>query len=124
MKKGQLHRPIRNRLVKYYWKFAYSSIPRRFSFIRRRINYIKYVRWAQARANWTYYPKNYPGRILYFLAETRQEHFRRDEWQELAKGGIEVYTIPGTHGELLVEPGLGIMVEQLKAFLEEMEAND
>ncbi|MFC1715512.1 amino acid adenylation domain-containing protein [Candidatus Poribacteria bacterium] len=124
LKKGQLHRPILNRLDKYYWKFAYSSIPKRFSFIRRRIDYMKYVRRMQARAQFTYYPKSYPGRILYFLAEDRERHFRRNEWQELGAGGIEIHTIPGSHRGLLKEPNIRALVGQLKASLDKMGVDD
>ncbi|MFC1717014.1 AMP-binding protein [Candidatus Poribacteria bacterium] len=108
---------------KCYWRFAYSPIARRVNFIRYRINYIGYVRRILLAASWRYVAKSYPGRIVYFLAEQPEDHFR-SKWHELATGGLDIHMVPGGHRDIIREPNVRILAKQLNALLDAAQADD
>ncbi len=108
---------------RYYWRFAYSPIARRVSFIRRRIDYIGYVRRFLRRAEWSYVPKSYRGRIVYFLAERPEDHLN-SKWRELAAGGLDIHTVPGGHRDIIREPNVRILAKQLNTLLDAAQADD
>jgi len=67
-----------------------------------------------------YDPRPYSGRITLFRAN---ESLSVDPdplggWGELARGGVELLTAPGTHTTMLLEPHVGELAEQLKRSIE------
>ena len=107
---------------KYCWRFAYSSIPRRIKYIQRHIDYMEYTKRLMARASFSYSPRVYPGRIVYFLSEKRKEYFN-EYWYELADGGLDVTVVPGDHSAIWKEPNVQVMAEKLRACLDKVQAD-
>jgi len=117
---AQSFRNILKRVLRgCYWWLAYSFIFRHISFIRLRINYIKYVRRMLGRAEWSYVPKAYPGQVLYFLSEDRKQDFDDVNWRKVAGTGLEIHIVPGYHSGILHEPNVRILAEHLRNFLDE-----
>ncbi len=61
---------------------------------------------AHSRALQRYRPRYYPGKVVLFRSATLDRHERRLEhyfggpemcWRELARGGVELYLLPGVH---------------------------
>lgn len=77
---------------------------------------------AIIQAENTYFPTGriYPGKITLFRAinATQDFHDNRLGWGSLARGGFEVYDIPGTHTSMREEPNVAVLVEKLKPCLE------
>ncbi len=60
--------------------------------------------------------KIYPGRITLFWAqdaETDSEDNRLG-WEKLARGGLEVHVVPGTHISIREEPQVAVLAEKVK----------
>jgi amino acid adenylation domain-containing protein len=77
------------------------------------------------RAQLDYEPTAYPGRVTLFRAAA-QPLFRLQApdlgWRGVARGGLRVVVVPGTHDDLLGEPGVQVLAESLKSCLEEARA--
>ena len=74
---------------------------------------------AFAAAN--YKPKLYEGKIVLFRSTKRGPNEGDDEflgWGELAKGGVDVNQVPSTHFDILLEPAVKVLAEQLRAYLD------
>lgn len=73
------------------------------------------------RATSSYAPEPYPGRVHAFRAATPSEHlFAADpvtSWRELARGGLEVLDVPGSHLTLLRQPDVQALAGHLRALL-------
>jgi thioesterase domain-containing protein/acyl carrier protein len=68
-----------------------------------------------------YRPKPYPGRITLFKAAEHEAVFGPDPemgWGRVARGGVEVYEVPGDHMTILDEPRLAKLVERLQVCLD------
>ena len=67
--------------------------------------------------------KTYRGKITYFRAiDARSDfHDNRLGWRNLAKGGFEVYDVPGTHTSMREEPTVAVLVEKLKPCLDKAQ---
>ncbi len=67
-----------------------------------------------------YVPQVYPGRITLFRTRT-QPVFRVLPsdlgWGDLAEGGVEIRLVPGHHDNMLKEPYVRVLAEELKACL-------
>jgi thioesterase domain-containing protein len=64
-----------------------------------------------------YYPKVYPGKVTLFRSIQRTIQQGSDEflgWGELTSGGVEVHHIPGTHFNILQEPGVKVLAAKLQ----------
>ena len=73
---------------------------------------------AFAAAN--YKPKLYQGKIVLFRSTLRGTNEGDDEylgWGELAAGGVDVNQVPSTHFDILREPAVKVLAEQLRAYL-------
>ena len=76
------------------------------------------VRKAHLLALRTYVGRSYSGEITLFQAAGRPWPQRLRAWCQLARGGLEVHTIPGKDsGDMLHEPNVGPLVEHLRACL-------
>jgi len=74
------------------------------------------------RAGEVYQPvgKIYSGKITFFLAEDDEADFEDNRlgWRRLAAGGLEVHSVPGTHGSMREEPNVATLVAELRPCLE------
>jgi thioesterase domain-containing protein/acyl carrier protein len=67
-----------------------------------------------------YKPRLYQGKIVLFRSTKRGANEGDDEylgWGELATGGVEVNQVPSTHFDILLEPAVKALAEQLRAYL-------
>ena len=60
----------------------------------------------------------YPGRITHFRAQLSQSSLVSLRpvgrfWRRIARDGVEVHWIPGTHYGMLRGPGAGVVVDEL-----------
>jgi amino acid adenylation domain-containing protein len=62
----------------------------------------------------------YPGRITLFLAQDEEPHYEDNRlgWEKLAREGLEVHEVPGTHVSIREEPHVAVLAEKLKRCLE------
>lgn len=72
-----------------------------------------------------YTPRQYPGRILLFRAAGRTAEYGNDPalgWEEVIRGGIEIFTVPGDHMTILEVPYVWSLVELLGTCLDRARA--
>ena len=104
-------------------------------FFRRRMNdrlrprRIQRVRKAILDAAESYVPRDYACRIAYFAPETRKgslvpSQTRIDRWRRLAADELVVRKVPGDHFDMLKEPHVRALADELKACLDEARAED
>jgi acyl transferase domain-containing protein/thioesterase domain-containing protein len=88
------------------------------------------VQKAHFRALARYRIQKYPGKVTLMRAEGRGYlgmellGTREDEalgWGSLAAGGLEIHDVPGEHGNVLNEPHVQTVVEELKTILPKWE---
>ena len=68
-----------------------------------------------------YHPKVYPGKLTLFRSTKRAVQQGNDEylgWGEFAAAGVQVHHVPGTHFNILQEPGVRVVAEKLRSCLE------
>jgi thioesterase domain-containing protein len=61
-------------------------------------------------------PRPYPGRVTLFRARVRPLLASHDAvlgWNSLARGGVEVYPLPGSHAQMFEEPHVATLAELL-----------
>jgi thioesterase domain-containing protein/acyl carrier protein len=81
------------------------------------------------RALRPYKARPYPGRITLFrAADSRISQISADNedcygWDSVAAGGVEVYKVPGKHGQILNEQHVEAFAAQLKACLERAQTS-
>ncbi len=78
---------------------------------------------AMERAVRNYEPRSYPGALVLFRATDRSvtgTHSRRLGWQRLARGGVEVIDVEGSHGTVLRPGSEPPMAAKLRAYLEDL----
>jgi hypothetical protein len=70
-----------------------------------------------------YLPKGkiYPGKITLFWAQDADadSEDNRLGWARLARGGLDIHRVPGTHISIREEPHVAVLSEKLRACLEE-----
>ena len=79
--------------------------------------YLKKVWLANEKARNRYKAKPYGGRIALFWSDESEDEGKQDRvamWGELARGGVELIRVPGTHLSLLQEPHVKVLAEKLK----------
>jgi thioesterase domain-containing protein/acyl carrier protein len=85
---------------------------------------VEHLNWFTVRH---YKPAPYPGSLVLFRALNREAHEDGDYllgWGGLAKGGIEVYDIPGTHEEMGWEPNVRVLAKAINRCLDKAQAED
>jgi amino acid adenylation domain-containing protein len=120
--------------IAQYWRRKLRTWRRRWKSIRQRRNYINAARNGQALPNGIlsvrdanylasnhYLPKDFAGKVTLF--RVNEERVGRPEeptlgWQRLARGGVEVIEVPGTHTSLILEPHVQTLAKELKAAME------
>lgn len=114
---------------KYYRKINNNfkqTVRKFYSFIKRPIpkNYIQVK--DQIRKAWlNYVLKSYAGRITLFRAAIQPLGAEPDStlgWKSLAKGGLDIYEIPGAHVSIIAEPHVQILAKQLTQCIETSQA--
>ncbi len=75
-------------------------------------------------AHRAYQPRPYAGAVALFKARTRPL-FRLEQpdlgWSQLARGGVEVHIVPGSHANLLREPHVQHLAAALRHSLDAAE---
>jgi non-ribosomal peptide synthetase component F/thioesterase domain-containing protein len=67
-----------------------------------------------------YVPKEYPGRLLLFRAEGRTAEYGDDltlGWTDIARDGVVVHQVPGSHLSIMRKPHVDRLVEQLGQYM-------
>jgi thioesterase domain-containing protein len=85
---------------------------------------VEHLNWFSVRH---YKPAPYPGSLVLFRAMNQESHESGDYllgWGGLAKGGIEVYDIPGTHEEMGWEPNVRVLARAIDRCLDKAQAED
>jgi thioesterase domain-containing protein len=74
----------------------------------------------------SYVPGPYPGRIVFFRAEEWSFTLLGDQglepaeiWAQVAAGGVEVRSVPGSHWSLINKENLKVLAAELKDCLDE-----
>jgi thioesterase domain-containing protein/acyl carrier protein len=73
-----------------------------------------------------YVPRPYPGRVTLFRARVRplfRLHGRDLGWKKLARGGLDIVTIPGNHESLLKPPHVQVFADRLLSQLRKAQAD-
>lgn len=85
----------------------------------------KVSEYAQRAAD-RYTPRTYPDRIVLFMPQKRlgfpDPLARIEQWQRFAPGRLDAHVIPGEHLRMFKEPGVLLMAQYLRAYLEQGSA--
>lgn len=78
------------------------------------------ISWVAAM---NYQTRPWPGQITLFRASEQPDpRFPRDlGWTHLAKGGMEIYELPGDHDRLFSEANIHVLADQLRSRLEQSD---
>ncbi|HUD65767.1 MAG TPA: amino acid adenylation domain-containing protein [Candidatus Sulfotelmatobacter sp.] len=93
----------------------------RWRHVARLPDYVKRVRTACLQAERDYTPRAYPGRVILFRSSHKplgQLTDPRAGWHKYAVSGLEICEILGNHENILLEPQVRSVAEQLKTCLE------
>lgn len=108
-----LVRKVRRVQVRYH-ELRGDSLPHELRYLRMWDTNLAAIR--------AYRPSPYPGRIALFRAAVGDATHAYDVpdlgWAPFARGGVELYEIPGTHDTLVLEPNVGILAAHLRACLD------
>jgi amino acid adenylation domain-containing protein len=80
---------------------------------------------SDLRATQTYTLHPYPGRITFFKASETLTGTSSDPtmgWSDWATGGVELHIVPGNHANLMYEPHVETLAEQLTACLDRAQS--
>jgi thioesterase domain-containing protein len=111
---------IRNRLKSRVLRFLYAtSATSGKTDISATMNNVRDVNWI-AGINYKVLP--YPGRVTLFRATCDDDWRLPDDlgWGEVSAEGVEIFRIPGDHGQVLAEPSVSILAENLTLCLNRM----
>lgn len=79
-------------------------------------DYMMGIIQANIQALRCYVPKTYSGKVTLFRSIKHGKGVYYG-WDELVKGGVEIYDIPGDHRGILQEPNVQVLAEQLRICL-------
>ena len=98
------------------WRTIYRSYHTLGHEIPRALRDVEEFNWLAASE---YVPHLYDGRITLFWAsnDLRAKFDLLEGWQSLARGGMEVIEVPGTHLDMIKEPHVAELAEKLRACL-------
>jgi len=70
-----------------------------------------------------YVPRVYPGRATLFLAsdDLTAAYDVEEGWHDLVAGGLEKIRVPGNHLDIIKEPHVRVLAQELKACLDRVE---
>ena len=139
-----LHAPLRKKVLgrmAFYLKREGARYLVRFAenfahFLLHRMAEVAYPRYRREdkvseytqRATDRYTPRTYPDRIVLFMSEKRlgfpDPLARIYEWRRFAAGRLDAHVIPGEHLRMFKEPGVLLMAQYLKTYLEQASAKN
>jgi hypothetical protein len=90
---------------------------------QRVVKHVRRVREGYPRSLLRYRPKPYPGRISMITNETWYQLNQTQGWVELARGGIDLIRVPGTHHSY-IRAGVQTTAVHLRACLEKAARNE
>ena len=67
-----------------------------------------------------YHPSPFPGRLTLFATESLRA-VSEDEWRKVARDGVAVLPIPGTHENIVEGPPAGAVADVLMSAVEQAE---
>jgi amino acid adenylation domain-containing protein len=113
----------------YLWRIATAPIRSidRWLHVARLPRTVKKVRKACLQAEKDYTRRPYAGRVILFRSSHKplgQVSDPRAGWSTYARPGLETYEIKGNHENILLEPQVQSVAEQLRTCLEEEAARD
>jgi hypothetical protein len=85
------------------------------------VDFVRQLSESQPAGIWRYQPRPYPGRVGAFLAArtgTWPFRDRRPMWRAVAKGGFDIYVVPGEHHRALEEPTAAGAADALRRFID------
>ena len=130
MYKIRLHRIFSSRYgLRQTGNRVASVFKRKFHFLTRRMGLLSApgkpdINTVNRIAASLYRPAIYPGRLTIFRSISRSLLDGDDEmlgWGGRAAGGIEIHDVIGTHLDMLDEPNVRILAEQLRACLDRVQ---
>ena len=111
-------RTVRRRIRSRLWQLAYRMFAARSKHLPRAL---RSVREAGYLANRDYVPGRFAGRLTLFRAAVRSAadaSGREMGWMPLAAEGVEVIPVSGDHEDMLVEPHVRKLAEELRAAID------
>ena len=84
---------------------------------------VRNVREINLVAGISYKVRPYPGKVTLFRAEHDPAELPLPldlDWGKFAKGGLTIKHMPGDHGRILYQPGLGALAQELTEYLREV----
>jgi len=99
------------------WQALYHVFTRIGRPLPRAFRSVEQFNFAAARK---YMPKVYDGRVTLFWASEDLNAGQDivEGWESLARAGVEVRKMPGTHVDIMKEPFIGKIAEDLKQYLD------
>jgi len=99
------------------WQTIYRSYQKAGRALPRALRDVQEFNWLAAR---NYVPGLYDGKVTLFWAskDLRASFDLVAGWRVLAKGGMEVHEIPGTHLDIIKEPHVSDLAAKLRGCLE------
>jgi amino acid adenylation domain-containing protein len=85
-------------------------------------DYMMGIIQANIQAMQGYVPKTYPGKVTLFRSIDHGKGVYYG-WSELAKGGVEIFDVPGDHRGILQEPNVHVLASQLNLCLQKASFN-
>jgi thioesterase domain-containing protein len=97
--------------------FSLFSCPRPLPRVLRNIEELNFA------AVKDYVPRVYPGRATIFLAsdDLTAAYDVEEGWQDLVGGRLEKIRVPGNHLDIVKEPHVRVLAQQLRACLDGVE---
>jgi thioesterase domain-containing protein len=88
--------------------------------------YLVQILKSHIQAAKAYIPQPYRGRATLFRAseEAADSQELTLGWEELAAEGVDLHWVPGNHHTMVREPHVQVLAKQLRACLEQSQAND
>jgi thioesterase domain-containing protein len=98
------------------WRIIYRAYQNRGRNLPRALRDVEQFNWMAAR---DHIPKVFDGQVTLFWAskDLRAKFDMVEGWQSLARGGIDLREVPGTHLDLIKEPHVGELAKQLNECL-------
>jgi amino acid adenylation domain-containing protein len=82
------------------------------------------VYWANYPTQYSYIPQSYQGKIVFFKSEDPgggNENDCESKWEIVARKGIEVESVPGSHLSMMDEPNVKILCTKLNIHLSQKQ---